>query len=86
VKRSALQRYRQMIRDGADPDPFRTEMAHGMDGKVVLRSPSTVYGQDFRARHPTMTWYVAWETVRHAPDRPKYLDQDEFFAGFHGNR
>jgi hypothetical protein len=51
VKRSALQRYRMAVRDGADPNPFDTEMAHKHDQKVVLRTPSTVYGGQFRDRN-----------------------------------
>jgi hypothetical protein len=56
VKRSALQRYRMAVRDGADPNPFDTEMAHKHDNKVVLRTPSTVFGGQFRDQHPDMPW------------------------------
>ena len=54
MKKSALQRYRMAVRDGADPDPFRTEMAHKAHSTLVLRSPSTVFCGQFRDAHPDM--------------------------------
>jgi hypothetical protein len=86
VKRNNLQRYRSMIRDGADPDPFATELAHGNDQKVVLRTPSCEFGGQFRDRYPTMTWAEAFKHMRVCTDRPPFFDSDEAFAGFHRNR
>jgi hypothetical protein len=86
VKRSALQRYRMAIRDGADPNPFDTMMAHRNDQKVVVRSPSTVYGGQFRDSNPDTPWSQAWEQMRNVPDRPEYLDVDEAYAGFNRYR
>jgi hypothetical protein len=61
-RNTPLGRYRSAIRDGADPDPFASYMAHRNDSKVVLRTPSTVYGGEFRAMQPDMTWSQAWES------------------------
>ena len=86
MKKSALQRYRMAVRDGADPDPFRTEMAHKAHSTLVLRSPSTVFCGQFRDAHPDMSWSYAFAQMRVSPDRPPYFDSDEAFAGFHRNR
>lgn len=85
-RNSALGRYRQSIRDGADPEPYKTEMVHRSDASVVLRTPSTVYGGQFRDAHPDMPWLEAWDQMRVAPGRPDFLDVDEAYAGFHRKR
>jgi hypothetical protein len=85
-RNSPIGRYRRAIRDGADPDPWASEEAHRWDGKAVPRSPSTVFGGEFRDRYPTMTWQEAWPHMRVSTDRPPFLDVDQAYAGFHRNR